>query len=103
MLSHVNQVEIAGERKYIFFSIIGGYLANIGKVLEVFHVSHRETVIFSLDHNILHARVYQEDGKEIDYLKRVNGCLKNEFSNWIWAIDWTDKSGKQKHITLNFD
>lgn len=97
----MNQVEISGERRYIFFSIIGGYLANIGKILEVFHVSQRETVVFSLDNNILHARVYQEDGREIDYSKRVHGCLKNEYSNWIWAIDWNQKSGKNQ-ITLNF-
>ncbi|KAK1371883.1 hypothetical protein POM88_037975 [Heracleum sosnowskyi] len=79
MLSGMKEVEVCGERRFLFFSIIGGYLANIGKILEVFHVIPTETIIFTIgNNNILKARAYQEDGKEIEYSKRLNVLMKNE-------------------------
>ncbi|KAK1402871.1 hypothetical protein POM88_002476 [Heracleum sosnowskyi] len=92
MMSHVNQIEIGGEQRFIFYSFIGGYLANIFQILKLFHVSPKETVIFTMDNTtILHGRVYQEDGKEIDYSNRLKGCSISGGTNWIWSIHWNNE------------
>lgn len=96
-MSEVNRIEIGGEQRFIFYSFIGGYLANIFQILDHFHVCPKETVIFTMDNStILHGRVYQEDGREIDYTNRLKGCSIRGGSNWIWSINWKDDIGKNK-------
>ncbi|KAK1374358.1 hypothetical protein POM88_030551 [Heracleum sosnowskyi] len=104
MMSEVNRIEIGGEKIFIFYSFIGGYLANIFQILDYFHVCPKETAIFTMDNTtILHRRLYQEDGREIDYTNRLKGCSISGGSNWIWSINWKDDIGKEKENVAKED
>ncbi|KAK1388930.1 hypothetical protein POM88_017108 [Heracleum sosnowskyi] len=104
MMSEVNRIEIGGEKRFIFYSFIGGYLANIFQILDYFHVCPKETAIFTMDNTtILHGRLYQEDGREIDYTNRLKGCSISGGSNWIWSITWKDDIGKEKENVAKED
>lgn len=58
-------------------------MANVGKIFELVHIRSRETIIFTMSNNSLYGRVYQEDGKEIDYSKRRYQNSNNASSYWI--------------------
>ncbi|KAK1361406.1 hypothetical protein POM88_045880 [Heracleum sosnowskyi] len=104
MMSEVNRIEIGGKKRFIFYSFIGGYLANIFQILDYFHVCPKETAIFTMDNTtILHGRLYQEDGREIDYTNRLKGCSISGGSNWIWSINWKDDIGKEKENVAKED
>ncbi|KAK1378623.1 hypothetical protein POM88_025367 [Heracleum sosnowskyi] len=60
----------------------------------VIDMSEGETVIFTMDSsNVLNARIYQVDGKEVDYKGRCHGNSKNCESSWIWSVDYNSETG----------
>lgn len=60
-------------------------------MLKLFEVVEHETLIFMINEDrIVHGRIYQRDGKEIDYLGRMNGSPSSSSTAWIWSVTWNE-------------
>lgn len=93
-LTFINEVQICDERWSVFYNFTGGYLSNIKKMVERFDLRKKETVVFTInDSNVLFARIYQMDGKEINYENRSIDILNYGQINWFWNVLWKSESG----------
>jgi hypothetical protein len=87
-------LEIAGEGCFIFYNIEHGYISNIKKMLKRFRLKGKETIIFTIDDSsVLYGRIYDIDGKEIDYASRCNGISTTVSSAWLWDVKWSSDTG----------
>ncbi|KAK1401088.1 hypothetical protein POM88_000693 [Heracleum sosnowskyi] len=88
-LNDIRKVEVAGESSFLFYNYKRGYVSNLEKFMKYFNLKPRETVIFTMDNsNVLYARIYQVDGKEINYAGRCNGNSNYSDRTWIWNVDY---------------
>lgn len=88
------KVEVAGESSSLFYNCKHGYVSNLDKFMKYFNLKPRETVIFTMDDsNVLHARIYQVDGKEINYAARCNENSTVSDGTWIWNVDYNSDTG----------
>lgn len=70
----LNKIEVIGKQWFIFYNYNRGYVSNLGAMLDCFKVVVNETIVFTIDQgSVLRARIYQIDGKEIDYTSRMTG------------------------------
>ncbi|KAK1384285.1 hypothetical protein POM88_022020 [Heracleum sosnowskyi] len=73
-LNDIRKVKVGGESSFVFYNYKRGYFSNLEKFMKYFNLKAGETVIFTMDSsNVLNARIYQVDGKEIDYTDNING------------------------------
>ncbi|KAK1360110.1 hypothetical protein POM88_044584 [Heracleum sosnowskyi] len=88
-LNDIRKVEVASESSFLFYNYKRGYVSNLEKFMKYFNLKPRETVIFTMDNsNVLYARIYQVDGKEINYAGRCNGNSNYSDRTWIWNVDY---------------
>lgn len=81
----MTEIEVFGNRCPVFYNSAGGYLSNIGQMIERFNIRKKETVVLTMnDRSVLYARIYQMDGKEIDYDNCSISNSDNGQSNWFW-------------------
>ncbi|KAK1354320.1 hypothetical protein POM88_047576 [Heracleum sosnowskyi] len=103
-LNDIRKVEVGGESSFVFYNYKRGYVSNLEKFMKYFNLKAGETVIFTMDSsNVLNARIYQVDGKEIDYTGWCHGNSKICDSSWIWSVDYNsetdsgEESGEEKY------
>ncbi|KAK1378495.1 hypothetical protein POM88_025239 [Heracleum sosnowskyi] len=92
-LKNINALEIGGKRVFIFYNYTGGYLTNLERMMDYFKLRQRETIIFTMNNSsVLSGRIFQPDGKEIDYGCRFLETSDDEFSIWFWNVKWNSES-----------
>lgn len=64
-------------------------------MMEFFCLKTKDIVFYTMEEgsNILTARIYGEDGIEIDYLTRPLGLQNSLEGDWILHIDWPSDDG----------
>ncbi|KAK1360810.1 hypothetical protein POM88_045284 [Heracleum sosnowskyi] len=101
-LNDIRKVEVGGESSFVFYNYKRGYVSNLEKFMKYFNLKAGETVIFTMDSsNVLNARIYQVDGKEVDYTGRCHGNLKNCESSWIWSVDYNSETEEESGVEKN--
>ncbi|KAK1384321.1 hypothetical protein POM88_022056 [Heracleum sosnowskyi] len=103
-LNDIRKVEVAGESSFLFYNYKRGYVSNLEKFMKYFNLKPRGTVIFTMDNsNVLYARIYQVDGKEINYAGRCNGNSNFSDHTWIWNVDYDSdtKSEEDSEVEKN--
>ncbi|KAK1396556.1 hypothetical protein POM88_006419 [Heracleum sosnowskyi] len=88
-LKQIKVLEVLGVQSTVSYNPSNGCLKALKQMTDFFYLRQKETVFFTMkqDNNILTARVYSEDGMEIDYLTRPLGLPNNSDYVWIWHID----------------
>ncbi|KAL8128308.1 hypothetical protein AgCh_015047 [Apium graveolens] len=83
----VNKIEVYGKQWSIYYNYMEGYMSHLSEMLHCFKVVEDETIILIIDEgSVLHCRIYQNDGKEIDYGSRITGDAGKKSGQWIWAL-----------------
>ncbi|KAK1383336.1 hypothetical protein POM88_021071 [Heracleum sosnowskyi] len=84
-------MEVCGVQSLVFYNPSNGCLKALKQMTCFFYLRQKEIVFFIMEqnNNILTAKVYSEDGMEIDYLTRPLGLPNNSDYVWIWHIDLT--------------
>lgn len=86
-LMNVDGIEVIGQRWSIVYDADQGSLNNLRGLLELFRVVTNETIIFTMNASKnISARIYQVDGKEIDYVSRMVGNPASKCSGWMWRV-----------------
>ena len=63
--------------------------------MECFKLQPRETIVFTIDNNsLLYGRIYQEDGKEINYVNRIINTSSGKVGTWFWNVEWQSYVGE---------
>lgn len=97
-LKSMNKIQVIGVSWFVFYNSCGGYISNLGGMLECFRVNEKETTIFTMDdNNYICARIYQKDGKEIDYVSCMNSVAPRICRNWVWSVVWNE-SGYSNYL-----
>lgn len=82
-----------------FLNASGGYICNLGRMLQCFNISKKETILFTIDDsNYVCGRIFQQDGKEIDYVSRIQGVHAKLCSTWVCSVNW-NVSGMSSDVT----
>lgn len=103
-MNDIRIVQVAGGSCFVFYSIEGGYIANIDKIMRQFNLKAKETIIFTMDNsNVLHGRIYQEDGKEIDYSRCSSRSPKRSMTRCLWEVGCGSKKGFIKNSFLEYN
>lgn len=93
-LNSISEVEVAGSWWCSLYNNSGDYFSNMKKMMEHFKLSEKETIIFTINNtNVMSARIFKHDGKEIDYSSRIRGVSGCGYSNWFWDVTWISDSG----------
>ncbi|KAK1384317.1 hypothetical protein POM88_022052 [Heracleum sosnowskyi] len=103
-LNRINAIEVAGKRWGIVYNYIGGYISNLGKMMEHLNLRSKETMIFMINNRaVMHGRIFQNDGKEIKY--SANGQRFKEIveSNWFWKYEWNSDSDEESETMDKVD
>lgn len=76
-LSTVNTIQVIGNNWTVSYDDVHGCVQNLCSMLSFFRVIWKETLVFQADStNVIRARIYQNNGKEIDYVSRMFGILQ---------------------------
>ena len=63
--------------------------------MECFKLQPRETIVFTIDNSsLLYGRIYQEDGKEINYVNRIINTSSGKVGTWFWNVEWQSYVGE---------
>ena len=93
-LYQMNQIEVGGERWFIFYNSRNGYLHNLQEMMLHFNVTEKEAIVFSMDStNVISARIYGIDGMEISYKRRSRNKKYAALENWFLRPDIEFDSG----------
>lgn len=93
-LIHTRKIEINGEIWPICYNYNGGYITNLKGMIDRFSLREKDTIIFTMNKSkVMYARIYQEDGKEIDYENRKSENTNLATSGWFWDVNFTKESG----------
>lgn len=93
-LSNIRRLKIAGEGCFIFYNSKGGYISNLEQMLKRFKLKGKETIILTIDNSsVIYGRIYDIDGKEIDYASRCNGISSTVNTGWFWNVNWNSDTG----------
>lgn len=66
-----------------------------------FKLTEKETIVFTIDNDsVMYARIYQKDGKEIDYERRADGISSNAVESCLWDVDCDFDTGKKNFYEL---
>lgn len=93
-LIHTRKIEVNGESWPICYNFYGGYITNLKGMIDRFSLRVNDTIIFTMNKSkAMFARIYQQDGKEIDYenWKFENSNLAT--SGWFWDVNFNKESG----------
>lgn len=81
-LNSISEVEVAGSWWCSLYNNSGDYFSNMKKMMEHFKLSEKETIIFTINNtNVMSARIFKQDGKEIDYSSRIKGVSECGYIN----------------------
>lgn len=84
-------IQVIGKNWPVNYDVRRGNLRRLTDMLKYFKVESKETLVFKLDvSNIISARIYQKNGKEIDYVTRMFGNPSITRLRWIWNLVWND-------------
>lgn len=71
----------------------------MGGLLQCFNIIEKETIVFKIDNsNYMCGRIFQQDGKEIDYVSRMQGAHGKTCSTWVWSVNWIE-TGMSNNVT----
>lgn len=96
-LKRITKLEIGGKEWGISYNYIEGCLTNLEAMMENLKLTPRETVIFTMNNSdVLYGRIFEEDGKEINYSRSSSSVSINGISNWFWNVDWNSDSDSEE-------
>lgn len=86
---------VEGDSWFIFYNSTGGYLSNMKRMMTHFNLRPKETIIFKMNNtNVIYARIYEEDGKELNYATRSANMSTATVKTWFWNVNCEAESGK---------
>lgn len=96
-LKRMKKLQIAGKEWCIAYNNFEGYLTNLEAMMENLKLTPRETIIFTMNNsNVLYGRIFQEDGKEIDYSRSCSILSNHGINNWFWDVSWLSDSDSEE-------
>lgn len=58
------------------------------------NLKEKETMFFTMDNsNVLHGRIYEEDGKEKDYSRSCGRSPKSSIDGCLWEVGYDSRKG----------
>lgn len=90
-LKRLNKIQVVGKDWFVFYNASSGYISNLGGMLQCFNIVEKETIVFTMDAtNYILVRIYQEDGREIEYVSRMKTAPAKPSKTWIWSVNWDE-------------
>lgn len=79
---------------FVSYNQSNGFFNCIGYVMEIFSLREKDTIFFSMrDSSIMTARIFQENGMEIDYRKKRERGKEILVGNWFLGVEIDCDSG----------
>lgn len=101
-LNDIRILKVGGQSCFILYNYKRGYLANLEKMIGRFKLKGNETMVFTVNStNVMHGRIYDRDGKEIDYENHAFGIQNNGMSGSFWDVEWDLDTGIVSFLFLN--
>nr|XP_017258259.1 PREDICTED: uncharacterized protein LOC108227556 [Daucus carota subsp. sativus] len=87
-LCRIRQVDVDDRSWYIFYNVPNGYIYNLEDMLKHFKVIEKEAIVFSMNSsNVMTARIFQKDGMEIAYKRRIRSAKYLGDEHWFIKPD----------------
>lgn len=103
-LESIRILKVNGYSFFVNYNPSDGFLMNLGEMFNYFHLRENEMIIFTMeeDNIYMYARVYQQDGLEIDYYNRTLNNAIYPSSESFWKFDWCTGIGMTFKLSLCF-
>ncbi|WOG82287.1 hypothetical protein DCAR_0101450 [Daucus carota subsp. sativus] len=84
----IKQLEVDGRSWYLFYNVPNGYIYNLEDMLKHIKVIEKEAIVFPMNSsNVITARIFQKDGMEICYKRRIRSAKYLGDEHWFFKPD----------------
>lgn len=95
-------IDVIGKIWHVIYDPERRYLGNLREMLKYFKVESKEILVFKFDwSDIISVRIFQKDGKEIDYIGRMIGTVERGSPTLMWNTK-RKENGINLYFILNY-
>lgn len=93
-LSSIEKMLVGEHEIFVSYNSNNGFLNGIGYLMDIFNLREKDILCFTMhDGDMMTARIFQEDGMEIDYRKSRDKGKDVVVGEWFLQVDLDCVSG----------